>query len=260
MEKDLLSAEMPEVAEPVFEETAGETGEEATMTEGQENAAQEPLSAEGPEVAEPEKETEGETGGDVAPTGKTKADAAFAQMRRELAEKEKELRRLTGAARLLGFDGETPTQVADAAEAHYTGQSIEEIRQRRENAERQEAQTRAIVEELQRYRTEEVQRRMAQDLKAIQKVNPQIKSLDELGGEYFKLIQAGVSGEAAYRAIQAMEESGKAAPPPKIGKVNARTKGEKAYYTPEEVDRLTAEELDKPGVLERVMKSMTKWK
>ncbi len=34
----------------------------------------------------------------------------------------------------------------------------------------------------------------------------------------------------------------------------------KEYYSPEEVDRLSGRELDDPKIMERVMKSMTKWK
>ena len=40
---------------------------------------------------------------------------------------------------------------------------------------------------------------------------------------------------------------------------NGNAQEEKTYYSPEDVDKLTSEELDDPKIFERVRKSMEKW-
>lgn len=48
--------------------------------------------------------------------------------------------------------------------------------------------------------------------------------------------------------------------PEKMGSMkNGNTQEEKTYYSPEDVDKLTSEELDDPKIFERVRKSMEKW-
>ena len=50
-------------------------------------------------------------------------------------------------------------------------------------------------------------------------------------------------------------------PVEKIGSMkNGNTQEEKTYYTPDEVDKLTSEELDDPVIFKRVHESMQKWK
>lgn len=49
-------------------------------------------------------------------------------------------------------------------------------------------------------------------------------------------------------------------PTEKIGSMkNGSSPEEKTYYTPEEVDRLTAKDLDDPKIMQRVRESMTQW-
>lgn len=253
MLENTLSAEMPEVAEPAQDVTEPIVDVEPEASEEEGEREPEPAAPDDGETEENQ-----ESAGGQKPQ-KLSADQAFAKMRRELAEKEAKLRRLTETTRRLGFTGRDPDEIADAAEAHFTGKSVEEIRQARMARQQQQSEVQAMAAQLQQYQMKEVQQKMEADLAAIRKLDPGVKSLDDLGPEYFRLIQAGVSGEVAYRAIKSKEDSTKAAPPQKIGRINAKTKAEKDFFTPEEVDKLSPAELDDPKTMEKVMKSMTKW-
>lgn len=258
MFENTLSAEMPEVAEPAQDVTEPVNDVETETPEGEGEREPEPAA---PADGDTEEQGELPQGNQEAQKPqKATADEAFAKMRRELAEKEAKLRRLTETARRLGFTGRDPDEIADAAEAHFTGKPVEQIRQDRLTEQQQQNRVQAMAQELQKYQMQEVQQKMEADLAAIRKLDPGVKSLDELGPEYFKLIQAGVSGEIAYRAVKGQQESTKAAPPQKIGKVNAKTKAEKDYYTSEELDKLTSADLDDPKVMEKAMRSLSRLK
>jgi hypothetical protein len=104
---------------------------------------------------------------------------------------------------------------------------------------------------------------LADDLKKIQALDANIKSLDELGDKYMKMMMSGdFTAEEAYLAVKSIENANKKTPPPEIGKVNATQKADKTYYTPAEVDAMIAandKALDNPSVLMKVINSMTKW-
>ena len=163
------SAEIQEVAEP-------------------ENEALE--SAETQEVAEPDT---AEDSAEVAEEGgyeeeeqtfeKNDADAAFAEMRRnnQRLEREAELMR---EALSRYFEGETAEELSDNAIAYAEERDPAEYRQEREQREEFEslkAEKQALEEAMLEM---EVDRRMEADLKEIQAINPNVKSLDELGESF----------------------------------------------------------------------------
>lgn len=105
--------------------------------------------------------------------------------------------------------------------------------------------------------------RMAADLAAVQQAHPQVtaKNCRELGSRFFALMATGVLDPVtAYEAVVAYEKR-HAAPemPPVIGAVAGGSGGEKEFYTPEEVDRLSGSQLRDQKVLRRIIRSMTKW-
>ena len=115
MEEEILSVETQEVAEPV--EEVVETSEQTQ------------------EVAEPEPQQEVEQ--PKVEERNYEKDAAYARMRRDKEDALKQLEslksenaRLTNAFGWFGFKGNTD-EIEDQAKAHYTGRSIEEIRQER---------------------------------------------------------------------------------------------------------------------------------
>ena len=183
------SVEMQEVAEPV--EEVVETSEQTQ------------------EVAEPETQVE-------VPAEETKVesrdyekDAAFAKMRRSMEQYQKdfeamkaEKERLANALGWYGFKG-TTDEIEDQAKAHYTGRSIEEVRQDRIAEAQKIAEENRLKEELKYYKEKELQDKMDRDLAEIQKLNPLIKSFDDLPEKYFYYVSRGVEGIEAYQLLAA---------------------------------------------------------
>ncbi len=237
------------------------------------------LSVNNPEVAEPEVDVQ-ESG--VKEQGVTETatveesngrdrerDADFAAMRRALeAEQEKSARfererdRLAQSLGYFDFRGKDADEIADAAEAHYRGKTVDEIRNERIAQQTKQDAEKAREAELEYYKQREIERVMDEDLKQIQKVDPTVKSISELGDRFFNLIKTGVNALDAFNAIRATDGATKVVPPPEIGKVNSSEKGEKTYYTSAEVDAMIAsnsKDLDNPDILAKIRKSMTKW-
>lgn len=125
---------------------------------------------------------------------------------------------------------------------------------------RQIAQNARLQRELQRANRLLREYRMADELRALQQHDPaaNLTAISELGEDYARLRRAGVSAVAAYEAVKYRRT--KDAIPPDIGILGSDRAQEKEFYTPDEVDRLSSRELDDPKIMERVMRSMTKWK
>lgn len=234
MEDEILSVETVEVAEQPIEET-----EIATIEDNK-------PSVETQEVAAPAERN-------------FEKDSAFAKLRREAEQAKREKELLAKTFEQFGFKG-TPEEIIDQANAHYQQKPIEEVRQERIRQEQMQSEEAKRQAELEYYRNKEIERIMQDDLKRIQSIDPTIKSLEELGNDYFKLIESGLDAEIAFNAVQAKKQRETKIAPTEIGKVNAQSKTEKEYYSPAEVDKLTEKELSDPKIWERVRNSMTKWK
>ena len=262
MEEEILSGNTQEVAEPV--EDVVETSEQTQ------------------EVAEPETQNEKPVEETKTESRDYERDAAFANMRRsmEQAQKEKEetqrlletmrkeKERLTNSFGLFGFKGDVD-EIEDQAKAHYSGKTVEEVRNERlqaqkvfEEQQRREQETLAKDNQIKDLQRQLYARILDDDLKAIQAKDPSIKSLDDLGKDFALMRSTGVSVDVAYNAVKSTLEANKKTPPPEMGKVNATQKADKTYYTQDEVDAMIAADdkaLDNPSVLEKIRKSMTKW-
>jgi hypothetical protein len=99
----------------------------------------------------------------------------------------------------------------------------------------------------------EVDRLMREGLREVQAIDPNVKSLDDLGDTFTNLIANGIPTKQAYYAAKAMELNEKVLAPTAIGRVSD-TKAERDYYTSEELDNLTDEEMD--ANWDKVMRSM----
>lgn len=222
-------AEEPEVAELVDEE-----------------------GVEDPEVAEPGMEEESVGMPD---------DSAWAALRRraEAAEaynSELEAQNSMMAEALgLYFDGD-PTEMAVQARANAFGVSpdVERERVQADNA-RRAAETRAesLEKQLLQVRVEQA---MAQGLADIQKIDPEVTDLTELGDDFANYISAGLSSTDAYFATKAKQSRTKLTPPQSIGRIKSG-KAESGYFTKAEVDAMTDDEIE--ANLEAIDRSMKKW-
>ena len=108
------------------------------------------------------------------------------------------------------------------------------------------------------------ERTFERDMRQIKAVYPDVKCKNvwELGEVYLRLMLTGeVDAVTAYEAQTASNRRGVKDSPPSAG--SARSGGmspEKEYYSPEEVDRLSAKDYENPKVMARVRKSMTRWR
>lgn len=242
MEELETSVEMQEVAEP-------ETQVEETQTE--------PVveQAETEEVAKPQQTPE--------------ENAAFARMRREQEQARREAEiyrkqaeRMAQAASKFGYQG-NPDEVADQIEAAATGKPLDQVRAERLQREQSILQAQQAAAERDLYKNQliefQVKSAMERDLAAIRKIDNTVKKLDDLGPEFASLVNSGVDAQTAYFAVKAKEQANTKPKPKDIGAIGSGTK-EKDYYTPDEVDRLTDEEMNDPKIRAKVRKSMTKWK
>ena len=231
-----VSAEIQEVAEPEMDEALE--------------------SAENQEVAEPEASEESHE----APQsyGKTEQDAAFAEMRRQNQALENEKRMMMEALQRY-FDGETAEELSINANAYAEQRDPDDYRAEWEHNQeflRLQSENEALQDQL---LNAEVDRLMREGLRDIQEIDPNVKSLDELGDAFGNFIRAGLSSKEAYYATKAMELKEKVFAPDAIGKV-ADTKAERDYFTEAELDALSDAELDKlsrdPDQWAKVMRSL----
>ena len=229
---NIESAENQEVAEPEMDENS--------------------LGAEEQEVAAPDTAEDSNEAGESASNGRTEADAKFAEMRRANQQLEREAQMMREALSRY-FEGETAEELSINANAYAEQRDPDEYRQEWEH---QQEYERAIQENeaLKDQMLEmEIDRRMQEGLREVQAIDPSVKSLDELGESFVHMIGAGLTTKEAYYASLAMKSSEKVYAPDPIGRVSDN-RIERDYYTSEELDHLSDEELD--ANWEKVWRSM----
>lgn len=218
------------------------------------------------EVAETEETTLSNEPEEVAKPQQSREDnKAFAEMRRarekaerEASEAQAKLNSVVNFSKTLGFEGNTPDDVLIAMEAHAKGVTPETVIAEREKI-KQEAlnspEYKEVMEENKVLREERLKSIMESDLKAIQAIDPNVKSLSDLGDDYFNLVSNGYEGVKAYKMVKAITET---KPVVQTGAVKADAIQEKDYYTVEEVRAMQPREVEKN--LDKIQKSMTKWR
>lgn len=243
-----------EFNESVIEEVA--TSEPEAPDEAIEVEPEEPIeeSTEEPieEVAKPQQSAE--------------ENSKFAEIRRKYESENKKMKaefdRLLDSLKGYGYEG-SPQEIADALYAQNNGVSQEEAKAIREKEESALREKEEMQSEIEMYKSLAIQKLMADDLTAIQKVHPEVKDLKELGDEFFSTLKAlGDERDPvlAYEIVKAKKDATTKKAPPEIGGVNQSSQKEKDFYTPAEVDKLTDKDYDNPKIMEAVRRSMSKWK
>lgn len=207
------------------------------------------------EVAEPETEVVDNSQEET----RTKQDAAFAEQRRRIQELERaneearaENEQMLAALQRF-FDGDNATDLSINANAYAEQRDPEEYRaeyEQKAELERLKADNQSLLEQINSIKVEQL---MRDGLKEIQAIDPNVKSLEELGETFAHFIGAGLTSKEAYYATIARDAKEKVQPPDAIGRVND-TKIERDYYTSEELDNLSSEEMD--ANWDKVMRSM----
>lgn len=239
------------------------------------NSAQTDTSAEMEQVAEAPRQGE----------GRTEQDAYYADRRRKqqldrardrISRLERQVARLTGST-----DVQAEGQAEDGAEPQHSEETLPaEVELSTENLKRLvaggnfednpaflRAELQAVMQDMARQQgyaqeaeRQQVQRQMAEDLKRIQQIDPGVLSLEDLPDTYMALrfnSTAPLTARQAYLAtgrIQAVME----AKPQSTGSMTGGGKVEREYYTADELDRLTAKDLNNPAVMEKAMKSLSR--
>ena len=225
------------------EDTGLEVGTGAEETEFADQSEEVEEGAEETEAADPSVDEESD--------GRTPSDAAFAEMRRRNEELERRLREYDEALSYV-FEGEGDDRLIKA-KAFGEDKTEEQVRAERE-LESLRADKERLEEELQEA---EIERRMAEDLEVIRKIDPSIKSLVDLDPSFFNLISTGqVSAEDAYFAIKAKADREKVKTPEPVGRVED-SGDTKDYFTREEVEAMSKDDVHKN--YDAIRRSMTKW-
>ena len=238
-----------EINESVIEEVAtSETEAHDEAEEVTEEQTEDPIE----EVAKPQQSAE--------------ENSKFAEIRRKYEAENKKMKaeydRLMDSLKSYGYEG-SPQEIADALYAQNNGVSQEEARAIREQEESALREKEEMQSEIEMYKSLAIQKLMADDLTAIQKVYPEVKDLKELGDEFFSTLKAlGDERDPvlAYEIVKAKKDATTKKAPPEIGGVNQSSQKEKEFYTPAEVDKLTDKDYDNPKIMEAVRRSMSKWK
>lgn len=187
-------------------------------------------------------------------TGRTPQDSAFADMRRRNEELQHENDELMAALSRF-FEGDNARDLSINANAYAEQRDPDEYRAEYERL--QELETlRARNEELETQLMDaQVSEAMRNSLREIQEIDPSVKELDDLGENFLTFIANGMTSTQAYFASKAMDAKTKTFAPDAIGRVSD-TKIERDYYTSEEIDNLTDEELEENW--DKVQRSMNR--
>lgn len=217
---NIESAEIQEVAEPEMDEALE--------------------SAETQEVAEPD--TAVDSTEETGQPERTEADARFAEMRRQNQQLEREAKMMREALARY-FEGETAEELSINANAYAEELDPDEYRKEWDREQDYERAIRENEELRDQMLNMEIDKRMREGLREVQEIDSNIKSLDELGESFINMIAAGLTTKEAYYATLAMKSKEKVFAPDPIGRVSDN-RVERDYYTSEELDNLTDEELE----------------
>ncbi len=149
----------------------------------------------------------------------------------------------------LGYKDISVDDFAAAVISAANGESVEQYK------ERQQAEIRALDAEqkLKYYEDMIISQKMESDLREIQKLDSGVKSLTDLGDKFSDLIALGWSARDAYKAVKSTIDR-----PPEIGAVNTAQNIESEFFSSDELDRLTQQQLDDPVIFRKAMKSLKK--
>ncbi len=235
----------------------------------QEQEAADPVESEQAQIEEPaepqseEKQTAEQNALFAEQRRKQELDTIRQQLKREKEQRtllEQAASRTEQILDRYGYAGSLQEKL-DFLEAAQRSVEPESVRREREaeqgrlsEVQRIAQETELAKQEAEYFRNREVERLMREDLSKVQKLDPKIKSLNELGEPFFRMISSGVDAETAYHAIKATLKPNN----PSSGDINTTTTPEKEFYTKEEVAKMSQSEVEKN--YDKIRKSMNKWR
>lgn len=176
----------------------------------------------------------------------------------------KEQQKLVEAFNAVGIQGSNPQEIILQLRAQQNGTTLDE--ERKLDAQRQEALQQAIDQSPDMLLAKQIvqKQKFDSDLQAIKAAYPDVEAREvgELGSVYIDLMAAAERGGisidpvVAYEAQLAHDRRTTKPTPPSTGSARGDAGVEKEYYTSEELDRLTAKQLDDPVIFEKAFRSM----
>lgn len=264
--------------DPVETAGSGQNSEREDLSIGrQEEGGAENDVPQEPAGQEPQGEpAEGQPGGQE---WKTQQNAENAQRRREAEQRQRQKYFAEFAAGLTDPVTQKPFEseeawsrwkqnAAIAAQAQKAGVEPEKAQQlvdsMRDTIRQTDPEFRRMAQENQavrRHQAEVMQQQIfAQDMAAIRKIYPdeKAKNVTELGDEFMAMMATGqVDAVSAYEAVRAKRQ--RTAPkPPSTGKIQAGAAGQGAYYTREQVNAMSDEQIERN--FDDIRRSMATWK
>ena len=116
-----------------------------------------------------------------------------------------------------------------------------------------------LLAELQALRQRERDWVFREDLEKLRKAFPDmaLESIPQLGDDFLKLRSMGIDPIIALLAIRQAEEVMRPRTPPAMGPADGRSEGEEGFFAPEEVRRMTPEQVEQN--LKKIEKSQRRW-
>lgn len=194
-------------------------------------------------------------------------EAQQAEERRAAEETASKLSRLMEVLQNQGFPDD-PKQVADMIAAQQEGLTMEQYLQR-QAADQQRAEDllqrdpryqRALRSEAE-LREKNGQHIREKDAAAINAAFPDanVKDPRELGPRYIAMMRAGMNAVDAYAAMRLADDAVRKPTPPEMGPVNGTSSMDHEYFSNEEMDGLTVEQLVRnPKLLAKANRSLPK--
>lgn len=245
----------------VISENTQEAAEPAELEGANETEAAEPSEVEADEQTDEQSEEE------PADEQDSKTNAAFAEQRRRIAELEKELAERDKAKEQADREAEEQAELDEqvqaivdyAKEQGLSDDEIEEVLDDFFEDHETDKELKRLQDEIDRRDEElvdiQLQQLAMQDLAEVQKIDPNIKDLDDLGDEFFRLRSLDIEPKRAYYMIHSADEQMKPHGAYAPGKIN-QARQESDYYTSEELDNLSKEEMH--ANWDKVMRSMNR--
>ncbi len=103
---------------------------------------------------------------------------------------------------------------------------------------------------------ERVQRRMAEDLRAIQQIDPTVESLESLPG-YYELAERGITGADAYHVLEGQKAVNARMMPSSTGSIQTGGRDE-SDFDGEQLEKLTRTDLKNDRIYKRALRSLSK--
>lgn len=116
-----------------------------------------------------------------------------------------------------------------------------------------------LLAELQALRQRERDWVFREDLEKLRKAFPDmaLESIPQLGDDFLKLRSMGIDPIIALLAIRQAEEVMRPETPPMMGPADGQSEGEDGFFAPEEVRRMTPEQVEQN--LKKIEKSQRRW-